>query len=98
MVHLACGPGGEGIGGLGAPPPGSDGWELTTVIHVEFDRAGRRFPAHHVFPLELRISVDLVVAEHVAAGQEGAIVVEAHQSLAQRAAYRRNVHQLLWRK
>jgi hypothetical protein len=47
------------------------------IIHVEFDREGRRFPAHHFFPLQLDVGVDLVVAEHVALGQEGAVVVSA---------------------
>ena len=63
----------------GFPPPASRKAELTSnlarIIHVEFDRAGRRLPAHHLFPLELDVGVDLVVAEHVAAGQEGAVVL-----------------------
>src|SRR5436190_7118665 len=59
------------------------------IIHVKFDRARGRFPAHHFFPLELDVTVDLVVAEDIAASEEGAVVAERHQGFAQRAAHGR---------
>ena len=53
------------------------------IIHVVFGRARRRLPAQLLLPFELHIGVDLVVAEDVALGQEGAVVVEGDQGLAQ---------------
>ena len=40
------------------------------VVHVEFDRAGGGFPAHHVFPQYFGIGLDLVDGEHPALDQE----------------------------
>src|SRR5690242_9430885 len=86
----------------GFPPSASRKRELTLkltrIIHVEFDRARRGLPAHHLFPFQVHVGVDLVVAEHVALGQEAAVVGEADQRLAQRPADGRNIDQLLRRQ
>ena len=36
---------------------------LRRIVHVEFDRARGGLPAHHFFPLQLHVGVDLVGAE-----------------------------------
>src|SRR5689334_23228664 len=80
----------------GFPPSASRKFDvtlyLTGIIHIEFDRARGCLPTHDLFPFQLRVSVDLVVAEHVAARQEGAVVLEADEGFPKRAADRGNVH------
>src|SRR2546423_14544250 len=58
----------------GFPPSASRKWDVTAnlrgIIHVEFDRAWCRLPAHALFPFQLDVRIDLIVAEYVAAGEE----------------------------
>jgi hypothetical protein len=58
---------------------------------------GRGFPAHHLFPLELGISVDLVVGEHVARVRK-ARSFSSDKRLAQASAHGRHFGQLLRRQ
>src|SRR6478672_7030588 len=69
--------------------------KLSGIIHVEFNRAGSRFPAHDLFPFQIDVRIDLVVAEHVTARQEGPVVLKADERLAKRAADGRDVDQFL---
>src|SRR3546814_4244279 len=52
----------------------------------------------HLLHRQLDVGVDLVVGEHAALGEEGAVLIEVLQRLAQRAADRRDVGQLLGRQ
>src|SRR4249919_3122130 len=60
---------------------------LRRIIHIEFDRARRRFPTHNLFPFQFYVRIDLIVAEHVAARQECAVVLQADERFAERSAY-----------
>src|SRR3546814_6919090 len=62
-------------------------------------RTDTLFPYTTLFrSLQLDVGVDLVVGEHAALGEEGAVLIEVLQRLAQRAADRRDVGQLLGRQ
>ena len=56
------------------------------VVHVELDRVRVSSKRMHLFHLQLDVAVDEVVIEHAAGLQEGAVLVEVGQRLAQRAA------------
>src|SRR3954462_4059822 len=72
--------------------------KLTRIIHVEFNGARSRLPTHNLFPFEVDVRIDLIVAENVAARQEGAVVRQADQRLAERSADGRDIDQLLRRQ
>src|SRR6266850_2884590 len=55
------------------------------IVHVEFDRVRGHLEAFDFGHLELDEAVDEVVVEHAAGLEEGAVLVEVFQRLAQRA-------------
>ena len=71
---------------------------LHRVVHVEFDRVRGHFEAHDLCHLQLDVAVDLVVVEDAAGLQEAAVLVEALQRFAQRAADGRDLLQFLRRQ
>ena len=62
-------------------PPSSHFQALEAVIHVEFDRMRRHSQARDVFHLEIDISVDQVIREHIARFEELTIFVQVDQGL-----------------
>src|SRR3984893_76337 len=71
---------------------------LRRVIHLELDRMRRVLEADDLAHLQVDIAVDEVVVEHAADLEEGAILVELFESLAERAAHGRNLLQFLRRQ
>src|SRR5690606_11381015 len=63
---------------------------LRGIVHVVFDRVRRHFIAQHLGHLELDERIDLVVVEHAARLEEGAVLVEALERFPKAAADRRN--------
>ena len=53
------------------------------VIHLKLHRMRRHFEAHHFRHLQLDERVDEIVIEHAAGFQEGPVLVQIRQSLAQ---------------
>src|SRR3990167_959376 len=60
-----------------------EAFRLVLVVHVELDRVRMEFVAHVFFHLQLDIGIDLVVVEHAAFLEEGAVGVEAGESFTQ---------------
>src|SRR5215213_1495358 len=60
---------------------------LGRIIHFELDRMRRVLEANDLLHLEVYVSVDEVIVEHPARLEEGAILVEIAERLAQRAAH-----------
>src|ERR1041385_2753285 len=74
------------------------GYALSRIVHLVFDRMRGVLEANHFGHLQLDVTVDEVVIEHAAGLEEVAILVEATERLAQRAAHRRNLLQFLRRQ
>src|SRR5258708_3757797 len=86
------------------PPPvawrGSVGLTLRSdaVIHLELDRVRRVLEGVDLFPLEVHVAAEEVVGEHVALLEEGVILLEVADGLAQGSAHRRHLLQLFRRQ
>src|SRR5690242_1912988 len=78
---------------LRSPRPGS-----VRIVHLEFDRMRRHLKTLDFGHLQLDEAVDEVVVEHAAVLEEGAVLVEVFQGLAERTADRRNRLQLFLRQ
>jgi hypothetical protein len=61
------------------------------VVHVELDRVGGHAEARDLLHLQRDVGVDHVVAEHAAAGQELAILVQVLERLVERRAHGRDL-------
>src|SRR6266404_5126223 len=85
-------------GDRGAPFPSIRLSRSDAVVHLVLDRRRLVLPVVDLFPLELHVGVDLVVGEHAALGQEGAVAVKRVQRLAQRTRHGRHLGQLLRRQ
>src|ERR1044072_4463559 len=81
-----------------ASPRRSGGVRLGGVVHLVFDRMRGVLEADHLGHLQLDVAVDEVVIEHAAGLEELAVLVEIAEGLAQRAAHRRNLLELLRRQ
>src|SRR4051794_30249655 len=68
------------------------------IVHVEFDRMRGHLKTLDFGHLQLDVAVDEIVVEHAAVLEEGAVLVEILQRLAQAAAYRRDCLQLFLRQ
>ena len=71
---------------------------LRRVVHFELDRMRGVLEADDFAHLQVDIAVNEIVVEHTAGREEAAILVELLERLAQRAADRRNLLQLLRRQ
>src|SRR6201999_2336283 len=67
---------------------------LRRIVHLELNRVRGVLEADHFGHLQLDVAVDEVVVEHAAGLEEGAVLVELLERLAQRAADGRDVLQL----
>src|SRR6188474_1060615 len=63
----------------------------TAVVHVELDRMSGHAEARDFLCLQSDVSIDHVVGEHAAPGQELAILVEVFECHVERVAHRRDV-------
>src|SRR2546423_11543737 len=68
------------------------------IVHLEFDRMRRHLEALNFGHLQLDIAVDEVVVEHTPVLEEGAILVEILQRLAERTAHGGNRLELFLRQ
>src|SRR5207302_9477679 len=68
------------------------------IIHLERDRMRSALEADYLLHLEFDIAVDEVVVEHAAGFEELAVLVEIVERLAQRAAHRLDLLELLTRQ
>src|SRR3954471_15192073 len=71
---------------------------LGRVVHLVLDRMRGVLEADHLGHLQLDVAVDEVVIEHATGLEEFAILVEVRERLAQLAAHRRDLLQLLRRQ
>src|SRR6516165_11722756 len=71
---------------------------LRRVIHFELHRMRRVLEADHFAHLQVDIGIDEVVVENTSGLEEGAVLVELLEGLAERAANGRNLFQFLWRQ
>ena len=67
---------------------------LRRIVHLELDRMRRVLEADDLAHLQVDIAVDEVVVEHAADLEEGAILVELFERLAQRAPLSNTSNQL----
>src|SRR5690606_4850635 len=100
-TFIICSTGAGRAGGPARPPPPEPAaagsrrrtWLTTSqaVVHVELDRVGGHAQTLHFAFLLGQVGIDHVVAEHAAAGQELAVLVQRLERLVQRRAHGRDL-------
>src|SRR5215218_11133199 len=85
---------GSGRGRPQLRPGGSSGSVLHRVVHLELDGVRGHLEARDLGHLQFDVAVDEVVVEDAAGLQEGAVLVQADERLAERAANGRDLLQL----
>src|ERR1700693_6189052 len=71
---------------------------LDRVVHLELDRVRGVLEIVHLFPLQLDVGLDEIAIENIALQQEGMVVLQLAERVAQRAANGWDVLQLFRRQ